>query len=341
MSTDSYDRLLEHLHHSGYRFLCPTPETHEKYLNNLSHGQRTSATCLTDVFGWSLPIRSSELKPLFNDAINFTDVSIISNENGASSLKKPRIRVSTLNLKGSISPLRKDDEILYIHSAYPCTEETGGVFFGPDTYRFVKFLSSSSVGALIRDLRFKRTAIDLCCGAGAGALALSRLYQFERVIGLDVNSAAIDMAQVNAKTAQASHVIFRQSDFFSNLSNHASETVDVVICNPPYIPTSDSGSPVYCDGGDDGIAFSLTVIHQSLDVLQKDGLLVLYTGVCIKGTDPQRDVLLESCDKLVADGLVEILSYEVIDNDVFGDEVSIGKSGLSYIMVVGCVLRKL
>ncbi|KAF3921176.1 hypothetical protein ABW21_db0202346 [Orbilia brochopaga] len=288
---------------------------------------------------------------------------------GNSDLLKATLRVTSLNFNGPVYSYPRNDERktsldLYVHSAFPCRGSgRGGVFCGPDTYRYLSYLASPSVKELIEEScrivkassNGSATAVDLGCGPGAGALGLHRQYGhiFSSVQGLDINPYAIAFSDFNAKHIETKHhrcgvqngkgtsvaeLAFKESSFLSAIDGI--KDLALVISDPPYISTA-TATGVYCDGGDDGMEFAIDVIDRSLKVLAPGGLVIMHTGVSIPGDAPERDRLLEKCQQLEKEGKAECLQYVLIDNDVFGNEVGQDpQNRLGWLQVVGMVLKK-
>lgn len=164
------------------------------------------------------------------------------------------------------------ERVLYAHSAFSEAPPSDAVFFGPDTYRFVAFLSRAlgACRAPAPDGRWK-LGIDVGTGAGAGALALADLRRWEgpasseeesadaggqghlirRVIGSDIGPTALSYAKVNASLYDgilplgeggagaagdwSSRLSFREASLLSGLSAEEQGDVDLIISNPPYI----------------------------------------------------------------------------------------------------------
>jgi release factor glutamine methyltransferase len=79
--------------------------------------------------------------------------------------------------------------------------------------------------------------VDLGTGTGVIALAVAHEVPAARVIGVDVSSEAIDLARRNAKRLGLD-VEFRVGDVTDReLLAELSAGVDVVVANPPYVPT--------------------------------------------------------------------------------------------------------
>ncbi|KAK6346622.1 hypothetical protein TWF696_006742 [Orbilia brochopaga] len=353
--------LVKFLAAKNYRFLCPTPETHNNYLTSRK-GPQTKASSLTDIFGWSLPVERSVLKELLPQSLDID--RIFERIDANSDVLKATIRVTSLNFNGPVYSYPCNDERkitldLYVHSAFPCRGSgRGGVFCGPDTYRYLSYLASPSVKEFIEEsCRTVKTsgggtatAVDLGCGPGAGALGLHRQYGhiFTSIQGLDINPYAIAFSEVNAGSVETKYqnvngmsvadLAFKESSFLSAIDGI--EDLALVISDPPYISTA-TATGVYCDGGDDGMAFAIDVIDRSLKLLAPGGLVIMHTGVSVPGDAPEKDRLLERCQQLEKKGEAEILQYVLIDNDVFGNEVGQDpQNRLGWLQVVGMVLRK-
>lgn len=82
--------------------------------------------------------------------------------------------------------------------------------------------------------------LDLGTGTGAIALALAqelkKCGQKLRVLGVDLISNAVTLAQQNAQRNQLPEVEFRQSSWFDNVD----EKFDLIVTNPPYIDPQDA-----------------------------------------------------------------------------------------------------
>lgn len=76
--------------------------------------------------------------------------------------------------------------------------------------------------------------IDLGTGSGCIALAIKSIRPDVEVVGFDSNSDAIDQARRNAETLGL-HVNFIVADLF----NYSFDSADIIVSNPPYIPTSE------------------------------------------------------------------------------------------------------
>lgn len=113
--------------------------------------------------------------------------------------------------------------------------------------------------------------LDLCTGSGCIALALARAFKQARVTASDVSSAALQVARANAHTYQLeTRIQFVQSNLFERLEG----PFDLIVSNPPYIPSGDIPAlarevqrepALALDGGADG----LQLTRQILDALPR------------------------------------------------------------------------
>jgi release factor glutamine methyltransferase len=89
-------------------------------------------------------------------------------------------------------------------------------------------------------------------GCGSGLLGLVAAKTAERVLSVDINPAALECTLENGRLNGASNLEIRRSDLFSNIS----ESFDIIIFNPPYLPTEVDepidGSSLAWDGGPSG-----------------------------------------------------------------------------------------
>jgi release factor glutamine methyltransferase len=105
--------------------------------------------------------------------------------------------------------------------------------------------------------------VDLCTGSGALAVALARHRPDARVLAVDDSPEALQYARRNA---EGTAVRLLQADVTTpGLLPDLDATVDLLVCNPPYIPDGADLEPEVADhdphhalfGGPDG----MTVIH--------------------------------------------------------------------------------
>jgi len=137
--------------------------------------------------------------------------------------------------------------------------------------------------AHIRGLDRKVKVLDVCTGSGCIAVAVAKLADTD-VTAVDISSAALSLAAENAVLNGVS-IQFIQGDLFANLDN---QTFDVIISNPPYIPSADIAGlqreilehePILAlDGGTCGLDIYSRLIPASVNYLAADGALFLEIG---------------------------------------------------------------
>ncbi|MGE4352261.1 MAG: peptide chain release factor N(5)-glutamine methyltransferase [Bdellovibrionales bacterium] len=125
-------------------------------------------------------------------------------------------------------------------------------------------------------------------GTGSGCLLLSLLHEWPHAsgVGVDQSEQALDQASKNA-AALGLHdrVSFQKSDWFDAVSCQ----FDLIISNPPYIPTCDLGDlepevrefdPLAAlNGGTDGLNPYRIIVPQAPDFLTERGALFVEVGI--------------------------------------------------------------
>lgn len=131
------------------------------------------------------------------------------------------------------------------------------------------------------------SVLDL--GTGSGALAVSFLYYCKeaRGVAVDISEKALETAKTNGERAGISdRVEFRRGDFLDALREN--EQFDVILSNPPYIPSGDIDGlaeevrrepRIALDGGPDGLKFYRTLGEKAVRFLRPGGLLAAEVGI--------------------------------------------------------------
>ena len=297
--------LLGTLSASGFRFTTVTPATHARWLER--NGMR-QARDLRDVLGWNLPF-GADLLPTPLLAI-MREAEVIDEANG---LLKSRIRVSSIGSR------------LFLHSAFP-TDSADAVFFGPDTYRFVRFVAAelAAPGPV-------RRLVDIGSGSGAGGLMASTFVPAARITLTDINPEAIRLAAANA-----AHAGIAIEQIEGSGLDRVDGAIDLILANPPFVMDADNRT--YRDGGAMlGAELSLNWTLEGARRLEPGGRMLLYTGVAIVDG---RDSLLEALETRLP-SLGCSLRYEEIDPDIFGDELDQpGYAQVERIAAIGAVIER-
>jgi release factor glutamine methyltransferase len=139
--------------------------------------------------------------------------------------------------------------------------------------------------------------LDLCCGSGAIAASLAYfLKQAKRkatVVASDISPEALEVAKENAEINGVERQIrFVEGDLFApfpkNRKGRGKQQFDLIVCNPPYIPTGvlptlmrevrEHEPMLALDGGEDGLDFYIRILGEAWIYLEKDGVLLLEIG---------------------------------------------------------------
>ena len=139
------------------------------------------------------------------------------------------------------------------------------------------------VDMLIKKYHKKQPKIlDLCSGSGCIGIALQKELQ-SNVTCVDINENCIKMIEKNAKENLANIKVVK-----SNMFDEIHEKFDLIVSNPPYIPTNDINGldksvkdfepKLALDGGNDGLDYYKIIAKDSPRFLNKDGLLALEIG---------------------------------------------------------------
>lgn len=144
--------------------------------------------------------------------------------------------------------------------------------------------------------------IDMCCGAGNLACAVAKLHpSIERLWASDLTDACVSLARRNvARHELGARVSVHQGDLFGSLDGLGLEgSIDLVVCNPPYISTGRlAGESAHLlasepreafDAGPYGFAIHKRVIQDAPTYLKPGGWLVMEIGL---GQEKQIDSLL-------------------------------------------------
>ena len=138
--------------------------------------------------------------------------------------------------------------------------------------------------------------LDLGTGSGCLLLALLSEYVHAQGIGIDASDKALIIARENGKTFK--QAAFLNRNWMDLNWGRDLGAFDVIVSNPPYIPTKDIQNldkEVRCydplialDGGDDGLDAYRCIFNTIVPLLKKEGLLFLEIG-----KDQEKDVLSE------------------------------------------------
>jgi len=118
--------------------------------------------------------------------------------------------------------------------------------------------------------------LDLCSGSGYIGLTIKQKKECDVTLS-DISSEAIAQSTINAKDNELDVKIV-ESDLFENIDSK----FNLIISNPPYIPTSNElpesvlkhDPALALFGGEDGNDFYKKIIEEAPNFLEKNGTLI-------------------------------------------------------------------
>lgn len=125
--------------------------------------------------------------------------------------------------------------------------------------------------------------LDMCTGSGCILISILKNVVDVQGFGYDISKQAINVAKENAKLNNV-NAVFERSDLFDEVM----DTFDVIVSNPPYIPTDVIGGlmpevavyePIQAlDGKEDGLHFYRRIVKDALEFLKPEGKLLFEIG---------------------------------------------------------------
>lgn len=144
----------------------------------------------------------------------------------------------------------------------------------PETEILVNILSNENLKG--------KSVLDICAGTGAIGISVAKLYKAD-VTCSDISNEAIEYIEKNVELNDVDINIIR-SDLFTNIK----ETFDIIVSNPPYIPTDEIANlednvkkyePILAlDGGKDGLHFYKSIVEKAPEFLKNGGKLYFEIG---------------------------------------------------------------
>lgn len=127
--------------------------------------------------------------------------------------------------------------------------------------------------------------LDIGTGSGAIAITLAKLFPNSKVIGVDISSEALEIANKNKELNNINNVEFILSDVFEKILE---KDFDLIVSNPPYIsideyrelmPEVKNYEPrlALTDNGD-GYYFYKKISKEAFEYLKKGGYLAFEIG---------------------------------------------------------------
>lgn len=128
-----------------------------------------------------------------------------------------------------------------------------------------------------------KSVLDMCTGSACIIVSLAKLGSLKKAVGVDISEKALSIASKNAEQHKVK-VEFIESDLFANIEG----MYDIIVSNPPYIPTKDIESlmvevkdhePIIAlDGDEDGLSFYKRIGNEINEYLTPKGYIFLEIG---------------------------------------------------------------
>jgi SAM-dependent methyltransferase len=155
-------------------------------------------------------------------------------------------------------------ELLLAGNRYP--DETAG---GTPADYVATVTAPSAILATLTARDNVRTALDV--GTGSGIQALWAARHCDRVVAVDINPRALNLAAFNARLNGIDNVEFRQGSLFEPVTG---ERFDLIVSNAPYVVSPDTRY-AFRDGGLASDAFCERLVKESVDHLEEGGFAEL------------------------------------------------------------------
>lgn len=129
--------------------------------------------------------------------------------------------------------------------------------------------------------------LDLCTGPGTIAITLAKQRPDATIVAVELSDVALHYLKENIALNEVKNVIPVQFDVLLGANSFEYDNFDIIVSNPPYIPTSDLKNlqievqkepQMALDGGDDGLKFYRAIARDWTKRLKKGGHLCVEVG---------------------------------------------------------------
>jgi release factor glutamine methyltransferase len=165
--------------------------------------------------------------------------------------------------------------------------------------------------AIIALYRETPAIVDMCCGSGAVGGVLLHRFEHIEVHAVDVDPGAVQCARRNITRG-----CVYEGDLYQALPVELRGRVDVVVANPPYVPTEEIAMMppearlhephIALDGGPDGLRIQHAIVEGAVHWLRAGGSLLIETSARQAARTLEMfeaagfDARIVSCDELGA-----------------------------------------
>ena len=136
--------------------------------------------------------------------------------------------------------------------------------------------------------RERMTILDLGTGSGNIAVVLAKEIENSHILAVDSSDRAVEVAKENIDLHSVRDQVFLMKADFCHPLCFQKNTFDIIISNPPYIPTNEIKSllpdvkdfepVVSLDGGSDGLELIRQITRRAPHYLKDGGSLLLEIG---------------------------------------------------------------
>ena len=136
--------------------------------------------------------------------------------------------------------------------------------------------------------------LDLCCGSGCIGLSIANTVRGAKIVMADISERALAVSRANALINNLSkNVTCLKADALDDPPMIFGR-FDLIVCNPPYIPTKDMPEldtsvkdyepRAALDGGEDGLDFFQEIAKRWKEVLKPGGAMMFECGIGQSGS---------------------------------------------------------
>lgn len=144
----------------------------------------------------------------------------------------------------------------------------------------------NAVLAQIKNVRAPKI-LDLCAGPGTIAITLAKKQPDANVVAVELSEIALNYLHENLSLNSVTNVEVVPFDVLSDISKFPFSEFDVIVSNPPYIPSEDLKMlqkevqyepKLALDGGFDGLKFYRAIAKNWTSLLKKSGCICVEVG---------------------------------------------------------------
>lgn len=130
--------------------------------------------------------------------------------------------------------------------------------------------------------------LDLCSGSGAIAITLAKSFPKSEVVALEISNAAYFYLTENIKLNKIKNIHCVQADVLCDYDNADLGKFDLIVSNPPYIPSDDIKTlqrevqfepHLALDGGPNGLVFYECILQNWKKFLNPCGYIAVEIGI--------------------------------------------------------------